>query len=105
MSKCTKLRDYCLENNKKKVVFKDLNIIQENIKYNFSWNKGDYNVNKNNTALLDDSPYKVFLNPISLCAKSLIFIQKQFYCFIDVLTILNELPDFTATYINIYSHI
>ncbi|KAF8046887.1 hypothetical protein N665_3356s0002 [Sinapis alba] len=55
MDKCTKTEASCLDNKNKKVVFKDLSLI---------WKKGDYS--KSNTVLLDDSPYKALLNPITI---------------------------------------
>ncbi|KAG2307149.1 hypothetical protein Bca52824_026897 [Brassica carinata] len=54
MDKCTKTEASCLDNKNKKVVFKDLSLI---------WKKGDYS--KSNTVLLDDSPYKALLNPVT----------------------------------------
>ncbi|WZZ20620.1 hypothetical protein YC2023_122007 [Brassica napus] len=54
MDKCAKTEASCLDNKNKKVVFKDLSLI---------WKKGDYS--KSNTVLLDDSPYKALLNPVS----------------------------------------
>lgn len=94
MDMCTKTEASCLDNKHKKVVFKDLSLI---------WKEGDYS--KSNTVLLDDSPYKALLNPVSLSTKSFILIQKQFYCLIDVLDIMTELSDFTATYSDIPLHI
>ncbi|KAF8045288.1 hypothetical protein N665_5276s0002 [Sinapis alba] len=55
MDKCTKTEASCLDNKNKKVVFKNLSLI---------WKKGDYS--KSNTVLLDDSPYKALLNPITI---------------------------------------
>ncbi|KAH0906047.1 hypothetical protein HID58_037874 [Brassica napus] len=55
MDKCAKTEASCLDNKNKKVVFKDLSLI---------WKKGDYS--KSNTVLLDDSPYKALLNPVTI---------------------------------------
>ncbi|CAL0317331.1 unnamed protein product [Lupinus luteus] len=49
------------ENKQKHLMFKDLSKIWENYDPNLPWEKGYYN--ESNTLLLDDSPYKAWLNP------------------------------------------
>ncbi|KAL1223466.1 hypothetical protein V5N11_003524 [Cardamine amara subsp. amara] len=61
MSYCVKTTQGSLENQYKKVVFKDLNRLWEKHDPKLPWNLGDYN--ETNTILLDDSPYKALLNP------------------------------------------
>lgn len=63
MSYCATTTLGSLENRHKYVVFKDLNQLWEKHDPRLPWQKGDYN--ESNTVLLDDSPYKALLNPVS----------------------------------------
>jgi hypothetical protein len=47
------------------LVFKELRRIWEKDDSELPWEKGDYS--ESNTMLLDDSPYKALLNPVSIC--------------------------------------
>lgn len=60
-----------LENMHKPLVMKELKKIWEKDDPNFPWEKGYYN--ESNTLLLDDSPYKALLNPVSF--SPLVFYQ------------------------------
>lgn len=66
MSHSTQTGFKTLENHHKPLVCKELSKIWENDNPNFPWKKGDYN--ESNTLLLDDSPYKALLNPVSFCS-------------------------------------
>lgn len=63
MSYCATTTVGSLENRHKYVVFKDLNRLWEKHDPRLPWKMGDYN--ETNTVLLDDSPYKALLNPVS----------------------------------------
>lgn len=63
MSYCATTTLGSLENRHKYVVFKNLNQLWEKHDPKLPWQKGDYN--ETNTVLLDDSPYKALLNPVS----------------------------------------
>lgn len=64
LSYCTATSFKALENKYKALVFKELRKVWEISDPNCPWAKGDYN--ESNTVLLDDSPYKALLNPVSL---------------------------------------
>ncbi|KEH21695.1 uncharacterized FCP1 homology domain-containing protein C1271.03c [Medicago truncatula] len=61
LSHCTETAFKTLENKRKPLVFKDLRKIWDKYDPNLPWEKKYYN--DSNTLLLDDSPYKAFLNP------------------------------------------
>lgn len=63
LSHCTATGFRTLENRHKTLVFKELRRIWEKQDPNLPWEKGAYN--ESNTLLLDDSPYKALLNPVS----------------------------------------
>lgn len=63
LSHCTPTGFKTLENRHKTLVFKDLSRIWEKEDPSLPWEKGEYN--ESNTLLLDDSPYKALLNPVS----------------------------------------
>lgn len=63
LSHCTTTGFRTLENKHKTLVFKDLRRIWEKDDPSLPWEKGIYN--ESNTLLLDDSPYKALLNPVS----------------------------------------
>lgn len=62
-SHCTPTKFKTLEDKHKPVVLKELRKIWEKHDPSLPWKKGDYN--QSNTLLLDDSPYKALLNPVS----------------------------------------
>lgn len=62
---CTMTKFNTLENKHKKLVFKELRRIWEKHDPELPWEKRFYN--ESNTLLLDDSPYKALLNPVSFC--------------------------------------
>lgn len=66
MDHATKTRFNTLENKHKPLVCKELSKIWENDDCNLPWKKEDYD--ESNTLLLDDSPYKALLNPVSFCS-------------------------------------
>ena len=66
LSQCTKTRFKTLENKHKPLVFKELRKIWRPQDVILPWKKGDYK--ESNTLLLDDSPYKALLNPVSSCS-------------------------------------
>lgn len=70
MSYCSTTSVGSLENRHKFVVFKDLNQLWEKHDPTLPWKKGDYN--ETNTVLLDDSPYKALLNPVSFVLHTLL---------------------------------
>lgn len=63
MSYCATTTLGSLENRHKCVVFKDLKKLWEKHDQRLPWQRGAYN--ETNTVLLDDSPYKALLNPVS----------------------------------------
>lgn len=63
LSHCTGTGFKTLENKHKELVFKELRKLWEKHDANLPWGKGCYNAS--NTLLLDDSPYKALLNPVS----------------------------------------
>lgn len=63
LSHCTDTGFKTLENRHKTLVFKELRNIWDKCDPNLPWPKGDYN--ESNTLLVDDSPYKALLNPVS----------------------------------------
>lgn len=63
LSHCTATGFRTLENRHKTLVFKELRRIWEKHDPSLPWEKGVYN--ESNTLLLDDSPYKALLNPVS----------------------------------------
>lgn len=77
MSYCAKTPVGSLENIHKHVVFKDLNRLWEKDDPKLPWKKGDYN--ETNTVLLDDSPYKALLNPVSYFAMSPHLLESYLY--------------------------
>lgn len=62
-SHCTPTKFKTLEDKHKPVVLKELRKIWEKHDPSLPWKEGDYN--QSNTLLLDDSPYKALLNPVS----------------------------------------
>ncbi|EPS73978.1 hypothetical protein M569_00776, partial [Genlisea aurea] len=62
MEKCTKTGLKTLEHKHKLLVFKELREIWECNSFESPRKKGDFD--ESNTLLLDDSPYKAFLNPL-----------------------------------------
>ena len=63
LSHCTDTRFKTLENRHKTLVFKELRNIWDKCDMSLPWQKADYN--ESNTLLVDDSPYKALLNPVS----------------------------------------
>lgn len=63
LSRCTATGFRTLENRHKTLVFKELRRLWEKHDSTLPWEKGEYN--ETNTLLLDDSPYKALLNPVS----------------------------------------
>lgn len=63
LSHCTPTGFKTLENKHKTLVFKDLKKLWEKQDPDLPWEMGEYN--ESNTLLLDDSPYKALLNPVS----------------------------------------
>lgn len=63
MAHTTKSGFNTLENRHKPLVCKELRKIWEEDDPSRPWKKGDFN--ESNTLLLDDSPYKALLNPVS----------------------------------------
>lgn len=73
---CTATRFYTLENRHKQLVFKESRTVWEKNDLDLPWKKGDYD--ESNTLLLDDSPYKALLNPVSLLS---ILYSFSFLCY------------------------
>lgn len=68
------------------MVFKELRRLWEKRDPNLPWKKGDYD--ESNTLLVDDSPYKALLNPVShhgrfnfILGLSLYSVQYSPHCF------------------------
>ncbi|KAG7559282.1 HAD-like superfamily [Arabidopsis thaliana x Arabidopsis arenosa] len=103
MSYCATTTVGSLENRHKYVVFKDLNRLWEKHDPRLPWKMGDYN--ETNTVLLDDSPYKALLNPVSYFATSshlLRVIYTTILCLIDAFNVLNK-PSECQSHIQQYS--
>ncbi|XP_021691565.1 uncharacterized protein LOC110672940 isoform X2 [Hevea brasiliensis] len=66
LSRCTMTQFNTLENKHKPLVFKELRRIWEKHDPELPWEKRFYN--ESDTLLLDDSPYKALLNPVSFGA-------------------------------------
>lgn len=62
-SHCTSTGFNTIENREKPLLLKELRKLWEKLEPNLPWEKGDYN--EANTLLLDDSPYKALVNPVS----------------------------------------
>jgi len=67
-SHCTTTEFTTVENIYKPLVLKELRKLWEKEEPDLPWEKGEFN--ESNTLLLDDSPYKALMNPVS----SLIFV-------------------------------
>lgn len=63
LSYCTESNFRTLENRHKALVFKELRKVWEIYDPELPWKKGEFN--ESNTLLLDDTPYKALLNPVS----------------------------------------
>lgn len=63
LSHCTDTGFRTLENRHKTLVCKELRNIWDKSDPSLPWQKGGYN--ESNTLLVDDSPYKALLNPVS----------------------------------------
>jgi len=72
-SHCTTTRFTTVENIYKPLVFKELRKLWDKEEPDLPWEKGEFN--ESNTLLIDDSPYKALMNPVSsrflflLCGK------------------------------------
>jgi hypothetical protein len=62
-SQCTSTGFNTIENKEKPLVLKELRKLWEKLEPNLPWERGEYN--EANTLLLDDSPYKALVNPVS----------------------------------------
>lgn len=62
--KCTFTGYNTIENQKKPLVLKELDLLWNSEKTVMPWEKGRYC--PSNTLLIDDSPYKAICNPVSL---------------------------------------
>jgi hypothetical protein len=60
---CTSPRFNTIENKEKPLFFKELRKLWEKCEPDLPWESGEYN--EANTLLLDDSPYKALVNPVS----------------------------------------
>lgn len=83
LSRCTATAFRTLENRHKTLVFKELRRLWEKHDPNLPWEKGDYN--ETNTLLLDDSPYKALLNPVSSFHLWFSFYSTIFFQFLYIL--------------------
>lgn len=63
-SHCTDTGYRTIENKEKPLFLKELRKLWEKCDPDLPWEKGEFN--ETNTLLLDDSPYKAILNPVSL---------------------------------------
>lgn len=68
MSHSTQTMFKTLENKHKPLVCKELSKVWDRYDPNLPWERGDYD--ESNTLLLDDSPYKALLNPVSFTPPS-----------------------------------
>lgn len=76
MTHCTKTGFKTLDNRHKPLVCKELRKIWEKDDPSWPWKRGDFN--ESNTLLIDDSPYKALLNPVSyICTYN--YIQSVFF--------------------------
>lgn len=62
-SHCTSTGFNTVENKEKPMILKELRKLWEKLEPNLPWEKREYN--EANTLLVDDSPYKALLNPVS----------------------------------------
>lgn len=62
-SHCTKTQFSTVENRDKPLVLKELRKVWDKAEPDLPWEKGEFN--ESNTLLLDDSPYKALMNPVS----------------------------------------
>jgi len=78
-SHCTTTEFATVENIHKPLVLKELRKLWEKEDPNLPWEKGEFN--ESNTLLLDDSPYKALMNPVSsLVLFSLYAVSFTFCC-------------------------